>query len=485
VDDDGWNTSKDIDMVHSAAMQKSLKIMERMLNQNTHDEIAQDYRFWEDASDGFKEGEGTVLPLWKFWSERARRKHVTDLRWNPQYVDLFAAGYGSYDFMKQTGGLICCFSLKNPSHPEYSFTTESGVMCLDFHPTNSSLLAVGCYDGSVMVFDIKNKSTKPIFHCTVKTGKHTDPVWQVTWQQDEGGKGLSFFSVSSDGRVTLWTLSKNELQYSDIMLLKLTGLVSAEEEEEETSLVGLAGGCCIDFHPFSDHLFLVGTEEGRIHKCSKAYNSQYLETYEGHFMAIYAVRWNLFHPRIFLSASADWTVKLWDHHTRQSLMSFDLGNAVGDVQWAPYSSTVLAAVTNDGKVHVFDLAENKHEPMCDQKVVRKSKVTHVAFNPDPTSPILLYGDDRGGVYALKLSPNLRRNEAQKRQESKKSEGAAAKPPPKKKGVEGAAAGGDGDAKVKQQTPAEMEVEKLEKLLGLTPSSDGAAVTAEAAKPPAA
>ena len=44
-----------MDMVHSAAMQKSLKIIERMLNQNTYDEIAQDFRFWEDASDGFKE----------------------------------------------------------------------------------------------------------------------------------------------------------------------------------------------------------------------------------------------------------------------------------------------------------------------------------------------------------------------------------------------------------------------------------------------
>jgi len=41
-----------MDMVHSAAMQKSLKIMERMLNQNTYDEIAQDFRFWDDASDG-------------------------------------------------------------------------------------------------------------------------------------------------------------------------------------------------------------------------------------------------------------------------------------------------------------------------------------------------------------------------------------------------------------------------------------------------
>jgi hypothetical protein len=121
----------------------------------------------------------------------------------------------------------------------------------------------------------------------------------------------------------------------------------------------------------------------------------------------------------------------------------------GDAQWSPFSSSVLAAVTNDaqilkstpysafylyicsvltfqnfcqGKVHVFDLAENKHEPMCDQKVVRKSKLTHVRFNQ--REPLLLIGDDRGGVLCLKLSPNLRKTEAIRAKE-KAAAGAAA------------------------------------------------------------
>ena len=29
------------------------------------------------------------------------------------------------------------------------------------------------------------------------------------------------------------------------------------------------------------------------------------------------------------------------------------------VSWAPYSSTVFSAIISDGKVHVFDLNENK------------------------------------------------------------------------------------------------------------------------------
>ena len=38
---------------------------------------------------------------------------------------------------------------------------------------------------------------------------------------------------------------------------------------------------------------------------------------------------------------------------------FDLNSQVGDIAWAPFSSTVFAAVTVDGKVHVFDINVDK------------------------------------------------------------------------------------------------------------------------------
>lgn len=247
-------------------------------------------------------------------------------------------------------------------------------------------------------------------------------------------KELNFFSVSSDGRVANWLMTNTELKMEPVMQLKLVATsvrgsgprtrflfvclfacvfadvalppTAQDEPEEETSLTGLAGGCCFDFNQFSEHLFVVGTEEGKVHKCSKAYSGQYLETYDGHHMAVYAARWNPFHPRIFLSCSADWTVKLWDHNMTKPVMTFDLGEAVGDVAWSPFSSSVFAAVTNDGKVHVYDLQVNKHEPLCEQKVVKRARLTHVAFNQ--RDPVLLVGDDRGGVISLKLSPNLRK-----------------------------------------------------------------------------
>lgn len=71
--------SKD-NIVHSAAMAHAAKILERMANQNTFADVTEDFKFWEDASDTFRD-EGTLLPLWRFSYDKAKKKHVTAVRW--------------------------------------------------------------------------------------------------------------------------------------------------------------------------------------------------------------------------------------------------------------------------------------------------------------------------------------------------------------------------------------------------------------------
>nr|XP_039272582.1 dynein intermediate chain 2, ciliary-like [Styela clava] len=428
-------SSDDISRVSRAS-----KIIERMVNQNTFDDIAQDYSYFEDASDEYRDQEGTLLPLWKFSFDKAKRLAVTSLCWDPKYNDLFAVGHGSYDFTKQGRGMLLFYSLKNPSYPEYVYSTESGVMCLDIHPDYPYLISVGFYDGSVGVYNVQEKARGAIYKSTAKTGKHTDPVWQVKWQKDDLDNNLNFFSVSSDGRVVSWTLVKNELIFTDVITLTVSDIPAEGPDGTQLQLLGC--GTSFDFHKKVDYLFLVGTEEGKIHKCSKAYSSQFLDTINAHHMAVDAVRWNPFHPDIFISCSADWTVKIWDHnYSDQPMFTFDLNSAVGDVAWAPYSSTIFGAVTADGKVHVYDLNTNKYEALCEQSVVqkKKTKLTHIEFNPKQM--IVIVGDERGYVTSAKLSPNLR------------------KVPKKKKGEE--------------NTPIdpEIEVAKLDKILSLVREPD--------------
>nr|KAF6331628.1 dynein axonemal intermediate chain 1 [Pipistrellus kuhlii] len=307
--------SDDITKVMQAA-----KIVERMVNQNTYDDVAQDFKYYEDAADEYRDQEGTLLPLWKFQTDKAKRLAVTALCWNPKYKDLFAVGHGSYDFMKQSRGMLLLYSMKNPSFPEYAFSSESGIMCLDMHMDHPYLVVVGHYDGNVAIYNLKKPHSQPVFRSSAKSGKHTDPVWQVKWQKDDMDNNLNFFSVSSDGRIVSWTLVKSELVHTDVIKLKVEG--STLEGPEGLQLHTVGCGTAFDFHREIDYMFLVGTEEGKIYKCSKSYSSQFLDTYDAHNMAVDAVSWNPYHSKVFISCSSDWTVKIWDHTVKPTCLTY-------------------------------------------------------------------------------------------------------------------------------------------------------------------
>lgn len=87
---------------------------------------------------------------------------------------MFAVAYGSYDFGKKVpNGAVALFSFKNVKFPEMIIPCDDSVMSLDFHPTTPALIAVGLYNGSVLVFDVRNKSNKPIYSSSIKSKKHT------------------------------------------------------------------------------------------------------------------------------------------------------------------------------------------------------------------------------------------------------------------------------------------------------------------------
>jgi dynein intermediate chain 1 len=102
-------------------------------------------------------------------------------------------------------------------------------------------------------------------------------VWEVRWQNDDLDEHSNFISVSSDGRVTQWTLLKNELLSTDIMHLRKDGSSALKEEDP---LFSLMSGTCFDVSQTDPDIFIVGTDDGKIFKCSKAFNNQYLLTFE-------------------------------------------------------------------------------------------------------------------------------------------------------------------------------------------------------------
>ena len=52
--------------------------------------------------------------LWAYVCPMTKGRNVSCIAWNKMNPDLLAIGYGQFDYSKQKGGLVCCWSLKNP-----------------------------------------------------------------------------------------------------------------------------------------------------------------------------------------------------------------------------------------------------------------------------------------------------------------------------------------------------------------------------------
>lgn len=388
-------------------MAEGIKILERMLNQNTYDNIAQDCQFYEDPGDKYRMDEGVLLPLWEFKYVAAKNVAVTEVKWNPAYKDLFGATFGMMDFTEpNNAGYLCVFTLKNPSYPEFVKHFDSGATCLDFHPRKCFYICVGLHDGSVAVFNMKTPHCDTQYRSPVEKN-HRSMVASVLWCDDKRDRQLSFFSAGGDGRISKWLLLQNELLFTPIITLCI--------DKHDLSL-----GCkeldipanptCLSFHPTDFEIFMVGTALGTIYKCSISYASTYFYQMKAHELPVHRISFNTYIPDIFATCSGDWRIKIWEDGRTEPLFLFNLENPVGDVQWAPYSSTVIAAITAVGRIFIYDFNIDKYEPACAQYVVccDDNIATRLCFNPwGIKMPLILVGDSRGAVTTLKISPNLR------------------------------------------------------------------------------
>eukprot|EP00607_Mallomonas_marina_P008937 CAMPEP_0182422554 /NCGR_PEP_ID=MMETSP1167-20130531/8285_1 /TAXON_ID=2988 /ORGANISM="Mallomonas Sp, Strain CCMP3275" /LENGTH=1009 /DNA_ID=CAMNT_0024600719 /DNA_START=93 /DNA_END=3122 /DNA_ORIENTATION=- len=333
-----------------------------------------------DTSGENAEASSSTLP--KLFAYRAesvvRGRPVTAMAWNAANADLLAVGYGRVDFSldggqkpvrgmavdeELCGGLVLFWSLRNPQHPEKVLRTAHPVTALDFSRRSPTLLALGLYNGDVDVYDVRRENDwgRPVQSSSGMEGGHTDPVWQVRWVMKGQERQEILVSISTDGRVLEWNLKKG-LVVTTLMVLKRGGV-------GEGWISRQAAGLGFDFVPEDSSTYVVGTEEGQVHRCSVSYNEQYLDTYEPHNGPVYRVKFSTRWPDVFLSCSADWTMGLY--HIRSSSSRGPLLKlhctgqefGVSDISWCPGNSTVFAAVTRDARLQIWDLSVSAIDPV--------------------------------------------------------------------------------------------------------------------------
>ncbi|GIL70976.1 hypothetical protein Vretimale_4066 [Volvox reticuliferus] len=368
--------------------------------------------------------------LWDWVCPMTAGKNVACMGWNKINPDLLAVGYGSYSFPSgnmQSGaegssepkGLVAFWSLKNLQHPLWSFEVKAAVTALDFSTYSPNLLAIGLYDGTVAIYDVKSRQGTPSMESDVHSGKHSDPVWKVKWLDHGPERDEPLVSISTDGRVTQWSIAKG-LEFSDLMKLKRmarrgaggppsTSAAAAKEngakaaaavpEQQDAFISRLTSGMAFDFSSRDERIYVAATEDGWLHKCSTSYSEQYLESYRGHMGPVYQVQFSPFKRDMFISASGDWTIRMWQEGRDTPLLTFQASTTeVNDVQWCPTNSTVFGSVTANGRLEIWDFSLSTVKPVMHQKTTMKLSCLLFA----PSYPVVVCGGEDGAVKAYRI-----------------------------------------------------------------------------------
>ncbi|XP_038574870.1 dynein intermediate chain 4, axonemal-like [Micropterus salmoides] len=402
----------------SEKFQHSLLVMERSVVGNTFQPKLAAFRelpTLEDPDSPVLEQRETERPrspalecLWAFSCELSRGRSISSMVWNKKNPDLLAVGYGEFDLNNQKPGLVCCWSLKNPTWPERIIHCDSAVTSLDFSSNNPSQLAVGMQDGSIAMYSVQSRDNRScVVSSSESPNKHLGPVWQLRWIQQAlsltGEENVeALFSVAADGRISKWFVCNNGLDCIDLMKLKKIRNTAkkAGGNRTESVLSALIPGLCFDFHPTDSSIYLVGTWEGLIHKCLCSNSQQFVDTYRKHFCPVNRIAWCPHSPDVFLSCSSDWTIQLWKQDHLSPLLGFTSNQrAVCDVKWFPKRATVFGAV-NEGQLEIWDLNSSILDPVLVQPAAPGVKMKSLLFATQ--TDCVLVGDSDGQVTVYRL-----------------------------------------------------------------------------------
>ncbi|KAF8569777.1 WD repeat-containing protein 78 [Paragonimus westermani] len=352
--------------------------------------------------------------LWRYQSSLTKGQNISDMAWNKENPNILAVGYGQFEFESQRKGLVCCWSLKYIDHPERFYETPSGVTAVGWSKIHSNLLAVGMFSGVIFVFDVRKNDPMPVIDTTHATGRHLGAVRKLQWVVRQSGRAENLsevlVSVSTDGRVTEWSVRKGfdstgDCDYHcDLMVLKRS-YVSApgtvnKPKRNESLISRTAFGSCMAFNKREPNIYVVGTEDGPIHKCSCSYNEQYLDTFLGHTAPVYQIEWSPFISDVFLSCSADWTIKLWHLDQQHPLINIQTNiSTVSSISWSPYHSVIFAAA-NESALELWNLDTSTIEPYVLETVSSDANTTSVLFSE--CSESVLVSDNQGTVHVYGL-----------------------------------------------------------------------------------
>ncbi|ETW06306.1 hypothetical protein, variant 1 [Aphanomyces invadans] len=394
----------------------------------------------------------------------------TGVSWNAT-GSVLAVSYGRFDHSGWCNyrSALCLWNIFsadfNPSKPNVVLETSSGLMCVAHHPTNPAVVAAGSFNGELMVW---NTSLEEPLVATSGIGDyfHREPISKLAWVFDTPSREYHIASVSGDGKVLLWQV-KDKLSYP------VEGfLLSAKWTKAKAKPSVVMGGVALAFRPNdrTNRSFIAGSEGGAVTRCFSTqvpkglfkgelkwstnaqrlvgaapqpadvrrhveafakdrklrdirvstvfeakpdvvslYSSALDFTFEPHGGPVYDIQYSPFHPSLFLTASSDGTVRLYNYLQKSPVLAFEVGtHYLYSIAWSKTRPLVFAVASEDGNIYVFDLKENELHPVATLAVESKqhrAAVYTLDFNPRQRN-FVACGDSHGLAHVWKLNWQL-------------------------------------------------------------------------------
>ncbi|KAK4881119.1 hypothetical protein RN001_004438 [Aquatica leii] len=372
------------------------KIVERALGESV--DIYTDYigGMGEDGLDE-KSHQRIALNRW-FYDERwSRHRCVTSLDWSPQYPELLLASYNNNeDSPNDPDGVALIWNTKfKKTTPESIFHCQSGVMSATFARFHPNLILGGTYSGQIVLWDNRVQKRTPIQRTPLSASAHTHPVYCVNVVGTQNAHNL--ISISTDGRLCSWSLDMLSQPQETLELHRM-----------QSKPVAVT---CLDF-PHSDvNNFVVGSEEGAAYSaCRHGAKAGIVDTYDGHQgpitgISVNAVQGGIDFSHLFITSSIDWTIKLWSLKDAKPIYSFeDSSDYVLDVAWSPTNPALFATVDCGGRLDLWNLNQDTEVPAASIYVEGSPALNKVSWTPSGLH--VTVGDNQGKIWVYDVAENF-------------------------------------------------------------------------------
>ncbi|KAL7646349.1 UNVERIFIED_CONTAM: hypothetical protein RMT77_003258 [Armadillidium vulgare] len=366
------------------------------------------------------------------WQQILPEHSVIDIGWSST-GSLISIGYGVrlHDDWCSHKGAVAVWNINRndfaANQPDQLFDIATCVTCIEFHPQNPAILAVGNMAGEVMVFDLaKTQEALPTFRADSGGVSISGLKWvslPTSGNTDRGVQfksSLSLVSITAEGTILVWAIhyAKEDITLSSGYLVKTEDI--PRELRSRLSDAGGVGLTCVTFGYDDTSRFLLGTEGGAVLMCSTLLMERYSESVSGvdlnkcvtssllpHAGRVIQVSSSNFHRHALHTLGSDKNLRLYSLlQPNKPVCVIYNEEEMTCSQWSPSRPLVVAVGKTGGEISFYNFANKNCAPILSLPAPEKSSpISTLKFNKN-NMKLLACGDHLGRVFIWQLPVNF-------------------------------------------------------------------------------